>query len=71
MDALLLDLGDEKPDPVDEVPATATSAVARVGDLFCLGPHRLFVGDARRPEAYASLMQGECARMGSWTRLTM
>ena len=64
VDALLLDLGDEKPDPADDVPATAASAVARVGDLFCLGPHRLLVGDARRLGSYERLMRGERAALG-------
>jgi len=63
VDAVLVDLGDEKPDPADEVPAAAGSAVARVGDLFCLGPHRLLVGDARRLDSYERLMRGERAAM--------
>jgi DNA modification methylase len=35
--------------------------VTRTGDVWVLGRHRLICGDARRPEDYATLMQGERA----------
>lgn len=63
IDTLLIDLSDEKQDPADEVPPAQATVVARPGDLFCLGQHRLLVGDARRPDSYERLMRGERARM--------
>ena len=63
VDTLMVDFGDEKQDPADDIPALQAKVVARPGDLFCLGQHRLLVGDAREPEAYSRLMRGEQARM--------
>lgn len=64
VDQVLIDFGDEKPDTADQgIPAVAETAMARLGDLYQLGPHRLLVGDARQPEAYERLMRGERARM--------
>ena len=50
-------------DTDDNVPALPgpEAAVARPGDMWLLGRHRLVCGDARRAEAYSSLMQGERA----------
>jgi DNA modification methylase len=36
----------------------AGPAISQVGDLWCLGPHRLLCGDARSPDAYAKLLSG-------------
>lgn len=43
---------------LDEVPA-----MARPGDLWLLGKHRLFCGDALDPLSYAVLLDGERAQM--------
>ena len=42
--------------PLEPDPATA---VARVGDIFQLGPHRIVCGDATDPAALARLSEGE------------
>jgi DNA modification methylase len=45
----------------DETPPLAdpSSAVARSGDLWLLGRHRLICGDARQSETFKALLQGE------------
>jgi DNA modification methylase len=64
LDTLMVDFGDENPNPADETPALDRNVVvAEGGDLFCLGPHRLLVGDARDPQAYDRLMDDELAEM--------
>jgi DNA modification methylase len=37
--------------------------ITRPGDLWTLGQHRLLCGDATKPEAFATLMNGDQARM--------
>jgi DNA modification methylase len=49
----------------DVPPRTNAEPCARLGDLIYLGRNRLFCGDARDPESYSRLMQGELARMVS------
>jgi hypothetical protein len=44
----------------DVLPATG-HAVSQPGDLWLLGPHRLMCGDARRPAAYATVLDGQKA----------
>lgn len=63
IDRLLLDIDNDKPDPVDDVPQLHARATARLGDSFLLGRNRLFVGDARRLQSFEALMQGERAGM--------
>jgi DNA modification methylase len=46
-----LEQGPLEPDP--------TSAVARLGDMFQLGPHRVICGDATDPAALAQLLEGD------------
>ena len=46
-------VGEDEPPPLPEEPET------RPGDLLRLGPHRLLCSDARDPESYARLMEGE------------
>ena len=41
----------------------AQPLITRPGDLWTLGRHRLFCGDATKPEAFAALMGGKQARM--------
>lgn len=58
------DLVQEKEtDKADAIPPLAELAISRPGDLWVLGDHRLYCGDATRPETYAALMAGEEARM--------
>ncbi len=43
----------------DEIPISPEIAVTRPGDLWQLGRHRLICGDARNPQVYQDLLQGE------------
>ena len=63
VDSVLIDFDAEQANSADEVPELSTSVVARPGDLFVLGRHRLLVGDARDPQAYQRLLDGELAAM--------
>ena len=64
IDSIMLDFADGQPNPADEIPdLKGEAAVARTGDLFVLGPHRLLAGDARDAQAYAQLLRGETAEM--------
>lgn len=53
----VLDTGDD-PDEADSVPPAPSEAdtVTRTGDLWLLGKHRLFCGDATDPDSYENLM---------------
>jgi DNA modification methylase len=51
------------PDPSDALPATTGSLVSRAGDLWLLGHHRVYCGDALDDRPYDALMQGETAAM--------
>ena len=55
----------QTPDPADEVPALVADrpAVARAGDLWQLGPHRLLCGDAREAQSFERLMDSEKAQI--------
>jgi DNA modification methylase len=62
----LLADGSGKPpsnDPADWQPAAGTQAVARLGDLWQLGDHKLLCGDARDPDIYTTLLDDEQARL--------
>ena len=48
-------------DNADEFDAATGSAVSIAGDLWLLGPHRLYCGNALDPTAYATLMETEKA----------
>lgn len=65
LDGLLF--GDESaaPDPRDALPKTDPDAapVSESGDLWLLGDHRLYCGDATKAESWAQLMAGETAQM--------
>jgi DNA modification methylase len=64
IDALLVDFGQERADPADEVPDLINHPiVSREGDIFVLGQHRLLAGDARDAGAYKRLLRGEIAEM--------
>ena len=62
---LLVDgeVGREKPDRSDLVPAVGSDPVSRPGDLWVLGEHRLLCGDACDAASFADLMDGERARL--------
>ena len=42
-------------------------AIARVGDVFDLGPHRLICGSATDPETLRRLMEGDPSARLVWT----
>jgi DNA modification methylase len=63
VDAIMTDLGSDSANPADQIPDLRDEVVAREGDVFVLGKHRLLVGDARDPQAYIQLMRGEKAEM--------
>lgn len=45
----------------DTVPERKPEPVAKLGDLYELGPHRLLCGDATKPESYKALLEGKPA----------
>ena len=65
IDRLNDDFGEVDSSSADEIPdVEAGLPTSAVGDVFVMGRHRLMVADAREPEAYDLLMQGEIADMG-------
>lgn len=51
-------------DPADKpIDPTSVEGVARMGDLWLLGRHRLFVGNALEPASYQALLDGAKAQM--------
>ncbi len=63
IDMLFADRGLAKPDPADELPAVPGKACTRLGDMWCLGPHRLLCGDTRSAADVDRLMAGRQARV--------
>jgi hypothetical protein len=51
------------PDPADELPPVIGPQVSRAGDLWLLGRHRVYCGDALSDPAFDALTQGEMAAM--------
>lgn len=49
--------------PDEYIVDTSIEPRAKPGDVWELGTHRLFVGDATKPESWDTLMQGERAQM--------
>jgi DNA modification methylase len=55
---------DEDDTGEEALPASAADTpVTRVGDVWCIGAHRLICGDAADPAIVAALMQGEQAHL--------
>jgi hypothetical protein len=52
----------EKPEQI-ELPDPATDAVTRLGDLWLIGPHRLYCGDAREVASWEALLGDERAAL--------
>lgn len=64
IDALAADFADPDREPVEEIPAVSKAEpVAKVGDLWKLGEHRLLCGDARDEGALRTLMGNDRASM--------
>ncbi len=56
--------GDDALDPADEdVPEPASVAVSQIGDIWCMGDHRLLCGSALERANFEALMNGKLARM--------
>ena len=53
----------EAPDPVDQLPSLQEQAVSRTGDLWQLGRHRLFCGNALDRSSFSILMEGKTANL--------
>ena len=51
------------PDPDDELPQQQAEVVTKPGDLWLLGEHRLFCGDARNDDSFATLMENQRASL--------
>lgn len=60
---LIVDPDEDDLEHADQVPVPELQkrAIARVGDLWILGPHRILVGDSTDPATWARLMEGEVA----------
>jgi DNA modification methylase len=56
-----LESPDESTDPADEFEPSGGPPVSRPEDLWTLGKHRLFCGNALDPESYVTLLAGEKA----------
>ena len=64
VDLLLDEKKPSKPKKEDEVPEPLEGPpVTQPGDLWCLGPHRLYCGDARDGAAYQRLLDGKRVQM--------
>jgi hypothetical protein len=64
VDAIMLDFGNDVPHSTDQISdADGGLPVARKGDLFVLGGHRIVAADARDESSYVALMQGQVAEM--------
>jgi DNA modification methylase len=63
IDSIMGDLVDSEQDPLDEIPEVAKTAVSHRGDLWLLGQHRLFCGDATDAANVRKLMGRERAAM--------
>lgn len=64
IDVMLAVLDDESaPEPPPPVVNDTDPPVSRAGDLWLLGNHRLYCGDATQPAAYAALLGDDRAQM--------
>jgi len=63
VDSIFASFSDTHEGPEENLPTVEETTVARPGDLYLLGRHRLVVGDARDASLYTQLMQGEMAEM--------
>lgn len=65
IDLLISEAHGQAPDELDDVPPVDRSipAVSRPGDLWKVGEHFLFCGDALKAQSYDELLQGKKAQM--------
>ena len=57
------DAGETPDDPADAAPVAPRAAVARLGDIWCLGDHRLGCGDSTDADTVARLMGADRATL--------
>lgn len=62
IDALIIDDGSDQEDEIEQV-VDDRSPVARLGEVWTLGAHRIVCGDAREPASYRAVLSGEQAEM--------
>ena len=72
MDSILSDFAEHDLTTFQDIlDVDSTPAVARAGDLFVLGKHRLLAGDALEAASHAALLRGEDLPIWpSWIRRT-
>ena len=65
IDLLIREMGEERPDDADEIPAIDRSvpAVSRPGDRWRIGDHLLLCGDALNKDSYVALLGTQKAQM--------
>jgi DNA modification methylase len=63
IDGLMGDLVDSEQDPIDEMPQLANESTSQVGDLWQLGGHQLYCGDACEASDVRALMGRDRAAM--------
>lgn len=63
IDFKIQSLDEADPDGDDDLPAVPVEPITKPGDLWVLGNHRLFCGNALKPESYERLLGGELAQM--------
>jgi DNA modification methylase len=63
IDQIIIGSGDQNYEVGALAPARGAQAIAQIGDVFRLGPHRLVCGDATDEMVVASLMEGQIARL--------
>lgn len=65
IDIIIGGAGQEAPEPAEtvEAPDPTREAVTRPGDLWVLGPHRIFCGNALEAQSYARALDGDAPRM--------
>jgi DNA modification methylase len=50
-------------DPDDQLPEGSGKVISLAGDLWCLGEHRLYCGDARMESSFSTLLGDRCANV--------
>ena len=61
LSALDFSIKDEKGEERILLPSPAEQAITRIGDLWRIGPHRLYCGDSRDPASFEALLEGDFA----------
>ena len=54
---LIIGAATAEEDPDDQIPEEAAEVISKQGDLWCLGHHRIYCGDARSASSFTALME--------------